>query len=493
DFFATPTTYKGIGLAQTALTGSANIGKPLGLKVELARSTADANTRFNTQYGTGTKAISYVFAHLKGAGNAVTLTNVTNLKNQIRSSPWSKNAYIGQYGLTPLDPANDRSWRSVVTGPDASSNRNWGKAQFDSAGINMANTSLYAGQGDYRNKSTFDWANSNIRTGLFVRPIMRTTGVQNILNTNYNSSGLATGRTNVKQLPWVSRFNNAGNVSVDTDQNSSNGHKFIPGAPLPQAGRSPAQTANQMMGRSDFSVQILHYRIRDAYSVNLFAEGASAFDGVSSGVIGYSSNMAKQDVREDTWNSRTNPIFNAADNKPATMTLNPQIDGTADSGGTRSEQTGTIWSGQYSLSLANAGSYQGKGALDILASNLDSTNHLIKFGTVDVYDIFCVRDANGYTYQDPNAALTPARNLLIEAGMHRLLQFDLVSTRVYNSSTFTGSVKTQTIWLLNGSYSVFTTNNRNDVIIGEPTTFGTLAAVGTLAGVCRRQRRKIKA
>jgi hypothetical protein len=49
----------------------------------------------------------------------------------------------------------------------------------------------------------------------------------------------------------------------------------------------------------------------------------------------------------------------------------------------------------------------------------------------------------------------------------------------------------QTIWLLNstGEYNVFTNNNRNEMGIPEPTTFGTLAAAGAVAAICRRQRR----
>jgi hypothetical protein len=116
-------------------------------------------------------------------------------------------------------------------------------------------------------------------------------------------------------------------------------------------------------------------------------------------------------------------------------------------------------------------------------------NHLLKLDKVDAYEVFVMKNPQGWTYSDSNL-LAPSRNLLIEAGMHRLLQFDLVSTRVYSKSNFTGSFKTQTVWMLNQNYLVFTNNNRNDVGIPEPTTFGVLAAAGTLAAVCRRQRRK---
>ena len=71
----------------------------------------------------------------------------------------------------------------------------------------------------------------------------------------------------------------------------------------------------------------------------------------------------------------------------------------------------------------------------------------------------------------------------VEAGFHRLLQFDLVTTRVYNNSSFTGTAHTKTIWLLNHDYQVFANNNRNDQGIPEPTTFGMLAAAGSLAAL----------
>jgi hypothetical protein len=286
-----------------------------------------------------------------------------------------------------------------------------------------------------------------------------------------------------KQIPYVTRFNNFGNISLDTNNNAADGYKFIPGAPLPQAGLSGAQTANQMMGRGDFSAQILHYRLRGAYSVMLFEPG----------VVGYTKVQMQQDVR-DGWYGASDPhvahinnIYAQKDSKRATMTLNPIVDGTKlnDDGksGFRSEQTGTIWSGEYSKNLKQ---------LDILASNLDTVNHMVKFGKVDAYDVFTLRGTGIHandTFETPGE-LGASRNALIEAGMHRLLQFDLVTTRVYNNSSFTGTGHSKTIWLLNQNYLVFTNNNRNDQGIPEPTTFGMLAAAGSMAAVCRRARRK---
>jgi hypothetical protein len=178
----------------------------------------------------------------------------------------------------------------------------------------------------------------------------------------------AVGVSNHKQIPWVTRFNNFGNASLNNGSLPGFTYVFQPGAPLNNGyvNLTPAQTANQMLGRGDFSAQILHDRLRGAYSVNLFEPG----------VVGYTKGQMQQDVRDGwfnhSWNNRTNQIFAASDHKAATMTLNPIIDGTSANAGMRSEQTGVIWSGQYSLSLANANSLNGKGALDVLASNLDT-------------------------------------------------------------------------------------------------------------------------
>jgi len=505
DFIVSPHNIDpgGIFNAQTQYNASVAAAptRPLGLVVESpALTTAQASSLFSTSYGG--KAISYVFSDMESGTDAQVLTNVTNLVNQVRTSTWSKNAYVGHADLTPLNDSDDRTYRNQAPGMDASAHRHFGKSQYDSSKVNMANTALYPGNYSTRNKSTADWSNNNIRTALFVAPIWRMSQVQNVLDSSYNGSDtLGIGLTKHKQIPWITRFNNSGNNSLDTDQNPATGYAFVPGAPLNNGyvNLTSAQTANQMVGRGDFSGQVLHYRMRGAYSINLFAPVGPN----GGGAVGYSATDAQSDVRYGWYGqnyggntdnalgvaavNHMNNIFAASDNKRATMTMNPIVDGTSDSGGKRAEVTGTLWSGVYSLSQKK---------LDILASNLDKgtitpADHMIKFGTVDVYDVFIASstgNSSGYTYADPMNT-SPSRNFLIQEGMHKLLQFDLVTTRVYNSSTYTGSYKTQTIWLLNANYQVFTNNNRNDVGVPEPTTFGVFAAAGSMAVVCRRHRR----
>jgi len=502
DFFATPYTTNGnIPFVQNQMTLSANAGKPLGIKIEGPLSDANAAALFNTHFGGQGRAISYIFGDLEGgngsydfAAKGGILAGVKQLVNQVRKpGSWSDRAYVGQFGLTPLNGVGFGNKQD----PTRRGPLQYTTSDYQNTGVNMANTDLYPGSPNYRNKSTFDWANANIRTGLFVGPIGRMTAVQDSINRDYNgkiksTNNAAGGSINQfdKQIPWVARFNNWGNSSLDSNGTTADGYRFIPGAPLPQAGLNGSQTSQQMLGRGDFSAQILHYRLRGAYSINLFEPG----------VVGYSVAQQEDDARSGWYGGSLNPgdpnganavsrnavahannIFAQPDSQAATLTLNPVVDGTSNASGIRSENSGTIWSGEYSKNLKQ---------LDILASNLDTINHMIKFGTVDAYDVFTLKNGSGYTY-DGASALTPSRNALIEAGMHRMLQFDLVTTRVYSSSTFTGKFSTKTIWLLNQNYLVFGNNaGRGDTGIPEPTTFGMLAAAGSMAAVCRRQRRK---
>jgi hypothetical protein len=320
---------------------------------------------------------------------------------QVRNSLWSKNAYVGEFGLTPVTgsgygPGQDPMRKVTV----------FTKPAYDVLHVNMANTVLYPGAGDFRNAASGDFANPNIRTGLFLAPIGSMTAVQNQLNSSYNGLNKGTGIANHKQIPWVARFNNSGNNFLDTDGNPNNGYRFVPGQPL--AANPGLNTSEQMLGRGDFSAQILHYRMRGAYSVNLFHENQGS--PIKQGSVeGYTEAQSMQDVRDGwynhSWNNRTNAIFNQPDSKTATMTLNPIVDGNGSAGGSsRSEQTGVIWSGQYSLSLPNGTSTNvvnpGKGALDILVSNLDTVAHAVNFDKVDAYEVFIHHLPNGTTYDD---------------------------------------------------------------------------------------------
>ena len=487
DFYATPFARSdNVPAVQAELTASGLAGTPLGIKITApGLTTAAANALYNTRYTPANKVISYIFGDIEGSPTGVVsnVSPITTMVSQVRNSKYTKNAYVGEFELTPLSGVATKDVDHKD--PTRRGPLPYTQNDYNATGVSMANTELYPGSPTYRNRSTFDWNNANIRTGLFVAPLGRMTQVQNVLNQSYNGLSRNLGPAYHKQIPWVTRFNNFGNHSLDNgaaaDNHAFAPYEFHPGTSLPQAALTATQTQNQMMGRGDFSAQILHYRMRGAYSLALFEPG----------VVGYTKSQEQQDVR-DGWYGASDPhvahannIFAASDSKAATMTLNPTIDGTSlPDHGLNSEKTGTIWSGEYSLSQKK---------LDILASNLDTINHLIKFGQVDAYDVFTKHGTGAHaadTWQDSDL-LSPSRNSTIEKGMHRLLQFDLVTTRVYSNSSFSGTPSTRTIWLLNQNYVVFQNNSgRNDTGIPEPTTFGMLAAAGSMAVVCRRQRRK---
>jgi len=514
DFFITPfATTANANSVKAALQISASQGRPTGIKIQNGQlSSAAAKSLFNGVYGGGMtpiQPVSYVFCDFEGndSNDNSQGADDNKMKKVKQVAQWtigtnSGRNYVGEFGLTPLRGISTKS-QDIANGfdptrrgsiPYGNSNGD-AKDAYKNSLVNMANTDLYPGSPNYRNKSTGDWANANIRTGLFIGPIGRMTAVQNELNKDFN--GLNKSIQNDpdkdnpqyhKQIPWVTRFNNFGNSSLNNFVVAGKPYAFKPGVPLPS--NPSVNTANQMLGRGDFSAMIQHYRMRGAYSVNLFEPG----------VVGYTKTQMQDDVRSGWYGGSLNPadpngadavsrsaiahvnnIYAASDSKAASMTLNPVIDGTSLSTGIRSENSGTIWSGEYSVNMKK---------LDILMSNLDTVNHLIRFGKIDAYDVFTKKNGSGYVYDD--GVFTAAnRSQLIEAGMHRMLQFDLVSTRVYKNSSFTKSFSTKSVWLLNQNYLVFSNNaGRGDTGIPEPTTFGILAAAGSMSLVCRRQNRR---
>jgi hypothetical protein len=109
--------------------------------------------------------------------------NVTTAVSQVRSSSFSKNAYVGQWDLTPLNTSDDKFARILPPQSQAPSIAIGKVANTTSSGVNMANTSAYPGQSDYRNKSTNDWANGKSASGCSW-PRRRVTEVQQVLNSS---------------------------------------------------------------------------------------------------------------------------------------------------------------------------------------------------------------------------------------------------------------------------------------------------------------------
>src|SRR5439155_763738 len=133
---------------------------------------------------------------------------------------FSNHAFIGNYGFQPLsnDFTNPAQYHQL-SGTHSFSG--YGLSDFNNAKLNMAMPELYPGSGSFRNPAAGNSSAPNIRSALFNMPILRLGQIK--INTDPDE----------RIVPYIARFNNFGNGSLDTDRDSSNKFMFIPGAPLP--------------------------------------------------------------------------------------------------------------------------------------------------------------------------------------------------------------------------------------------------------------------
>jgi hypothetical protein len=198
--------------------------------------------------------------------------NVTKLAQQVRfvngqnngTHTQSFNAFIGNFGFQTLSsdittPSNYGS----KTGSHSFSGYNQGG--YNAAKLNMSMPELYGGAGSYRNPAAGNSTAPNIRSAMFTLPILRVSQVE--VNTDANE----------RNVPYVARFNNFGNLALDTDRNASNGYLFNRASrcrrptgcprsrpPRPTTRCSPAATSPPPSP---------HYRMRGADSYVLFEPG----------------------------------------------------------------------------------------------------------------------------------------------------------------------------------------------------------------------------
>jgi hypothetical protein len=241
-------------------------------------------------------------------------------------------------------------------------------------------------------------------------------------------------------IPWVTRFNNWGNSTLDTDGNPNNGFQFVQSNPTPSNG--------QLLSRGDFQAQILHYRLRGADSVNLFQASAGS-------VVGYSETQEQNDIRTGWGGSGLmNTIFSRAHGLATLATSVSLVNGSSTSS-QGVAQAGALWSGVF-----DTGSPSGGRRLAILLSNLSSSSKKIDLpNSIGGFRTF---SGNTAAYDD----------YTVGAGQHRLLTFTLSGGQ----------------WRLNSNTQVFTDNNRNGVGVPEPASVGLLGLVGV--GLLARRRRQ---
>lgn len=416
--------------AKAALNAAVAKGRPLAVKVNTPLTTAAAKNIFRDY------AIQYVFADFEGSDS---ITQTKAISTLVLNSAKSQGAFVGNFHVYPQsgsDPtrraspsgtaasfspenvtANGQYTAILATKPGANSNR-------------MANEALYPGAPDFRNPVTGDSTAPNVRSALFTLPIIRA---------GYTTEKFAdVGTPQNKHIPWVSRFNNWGNSSLDSDGNSANGFQYVQNAANPANGQLPS--------RGDFQAQILHYRMRGADSVNLF-------EATVSSVVGYSRQSARDDVITGWGASNTaNGIFTRKNFAFANLGSVIGVSGNVSAGTGSSEATGAIWSGVYDKS--------GTGRkLSILISNLSNSNYNVDLpNSIGGFQTVGGDNGSGDDYQ-------------VAAGSHRLLAFTL-------SGGF---------WQLDSSSFMGLDNNRNGVGIPEPTTLS-LLGIGAAGLLIRRRR-----
>ena len=375
-----------------------------------------------TLYSNANTRPKYTFLDFEGPAphpNVVAQSQFINA--QSGGAVTSNQIYVGQFNYYPVP--NDPTRPGTVVTTASSFQFPHDASQYYTAGLNMANEALYPGAPDLRSKANNNSTSPNIRAGFMTLPITRL---------SLTTSNLPSGH---KHIPYVTRFNNFGNLAFDSDNNPANGFRWNNTIPAGQT-----NDKGQLLSRGDFSALVAHYRLRGADGVHLL-------DG---GVVGYTRPQFEQDARagwafEGAALTPVRDILAGGNTRLATLDTYIRSDGSMKS----IEDAGMVFSGVYSLTQAG-----GAGRLALLVSNLDEVSH-----TFDVPN-----KIGGKT------VAMGAQTIL--AGQHKLLEFTGAGTQ----------------WNLANSVAVFTDNDRSGTGVPEPAVMGTVAFAGLFAVSRRRQR-----
>ena len=419
--------------------------QPKAVKVVSELSDATSNLIFNNP----NYHISYVLGDIE---IPPTPPKVKELALQVRyvngqnngTLTRSHNAFIGNYGFQKYskDITLPSSYLQQRKGTHSFSGYNMG--EYQSLKLNLSMPELYPGSGSFRNPAAGNSTAPNIRSALFVMPVLRLSEVA--VNVDADE----------RIIPWVARFNNWGNTSLDTNREGSDGFRFVTGQPMPARpdlgfpALSAQQTANQLLSRRDFATLIAHHRLRGADSFVLFEPG----------VEGYTQEQKRADAKAGWTHANIDAVFQASDyklllgadsdykngNNKKDINSSMIVDGKMQD----SEKTGSLFSGVYSLSLKT---------MDVLLTNMDEVDHTLTLPS----------KIGGHKL------LTTTFDL--DGGSHLLVEYKL---------TTSGVNKGWSVALMQVPFQAIN-NSRHGFGIPEPTTISLAAITGFLLVGPRRR------
>jgi hypothetical protein len=377
--------------------------------------------------------VKYIFADYEGP-NAITQT--TTLVNQIAAVPThtgpsfaAGTSFIGNYNLGPIASDPTTPGGSTYTSGNSNANPFPGPNDFRNTGVNMATESLYPGDSSFRNPvngtnpATGGSNAPNIRSALFTLPIQRL---------SLATQNLGAGQANI---PYITRFNNFSNPAL------SNGMVLVNGS-MQNGFNTAGSTINgltvagQLLSRDDFQALTLHYRMR----------GASGYQLLDPGVMGYTNSQYQSDAQVGWTNSLVDSVLSTNNGRVATLPTVVTFNGVRQT----IEQAGVVWSAVTNDNTASPG-------LAILVSNMSNTPGTVNFNT----------RINGATLSFTTGTLA--------AGSHTILRF----------------TKSGGIWsspLVDPSFNDPLLASRDGIGIPEPASLS-LLGIGALGVLGRRRRR----
>lgn len=439
-------------------------GSTLAVKIVTPINSTAAAAVFNTLH------ISYVFADFE---SSTALAQTEQLVAMIRAhGSMSQNAFVGEFNM--YDVSNDGT-RVGTTPTSSSTGGSFGQGAFTqqdykAAGVNMANPAAYPGSPDFSSTPNSQNQFPNLRSAFFVLPIDRVTFATDLLAFGqYPSTTPTLSPGGFQNIPWVARFDNYGNNTLNNDP-GYDGYKYVfntTGANNPYA--------NQLPSAGDFAAQMLQYRLRGATSFNLFnysQPGATGTNLTYSSVIGYTVAQEQADALHG-FNGDTQGYV------PGSTTANP----------TQNSTLAAIWARPYAYAnlennvpTTNGHTYSAVGSGEVLSGIYDTTGSNRQLAlmisnvspTAKTMDLWQKYGGSSVDLNTNGSVTANDEMYTIQPGTHWLLQFNLTGDK----------------WVLFANENIFADSNRNGMGVPEPASLGLLGLAG--AGLLLRRRRPAK-